>query len=89
MVDDIQICYSTQYLYLGAWFSDSGKMADIIALHEKSNQAVVNKFSIFCAANSQMPYRYKKLVLDVAVMSSLIYSSESWFTGNIKPIEQQ
>ena len=89
MVDDIQICYSTQYLYLGAWFSDSGKMADIIALHEKSNQAVVNKFSIFCAANSQMPYRYKKLVFDAAVMSSLIYSSESWFTGNIKPIEQQ
>ena len=88
-VDNVQVCYLSQYLYLGAWFSDSGKMADIISLHEKSNQAVVNKFAIFCAANTQMPFKYKKLVFDAAVMSSLLYSSESWLTSNIKPIEQQ
>ena len=88
-VDNTQICYSSQYLYLGAWFTDSGKLSHVISLHEKSNQAVVNKFSIFCASNSRMPFKYKKMVFEGAVMSSLLYSSESWLTTNIKPIEQQ
>ena len=76
-------------MYLGAWFSDSGKPADILALHEKSNQATVNKFSIFCAVNTQMPFIYKKLVFDAAVTASLLYSAESWLTDNIKPIKKQ
>ena len=59
-VENIEIGYSTQYLYLGAWFTDSGKMTDVLALHAKSNQATINKFAIFCAANSQMPFKYKK-----------------------------
>ena len=88
-VEGITISYSTQYLYLGAWFTDSGKMSDIIQLHEKSNQATVNKFSIFCAANTQMPFIYKKLVFDAAVTSSLLYSAESWLTNNIRPIVNQ
>ena len=54
-VEGTKVDYSSQYLYLGAWFTDSGKMSDIITLHEKSNQVTVNKFSIFCAANTQMP----------------------------------
>merc|ERR1711888_269131 len=76
-VESTKICYSPNYLYLGAWFTDSGKISDIIALHEKSNQATINKFSIFCAANRQMPFIYKKLVFDAAVTSSLLYSAES------------
>ena len=88
-VDGTKICYSPQYLYLGAWFTDSGKMSDIINLHEKSNQATVNKFSIFCAANTQMPFTYKKLVFDAAVTSSLLYSAESWFTDSMRPIVNQ
>ena len=88
-VDSVKICYSPSYLYLGAWFTESGKMKDVIALHEKANQATINKFAIFCAANTNMPFKYKKMVFDAAVTSSLLYSSESWFTNSIKPIEQQ
>ena len=36
-----------------------------------------------------MPYIYKKRVFDAAVMSSLLYSCESWLTNNIKGIEKQ
>ena len=36
-----------------------------------------------------MPFVYKKLVFDAAVTASLLYSSESWFTNNIKAIESQ
>ena len=46
-VEGTKVCYSSQYLYLGAWFSDSGRPSDILALHEKSNQATVNKFLSF------------------------------------------
>ena len=88
-VESTKICYSPNYLYLGAWFTDSGKISDVIGLHVKSNQATINKFSIFCAANSQMPFIYKKLVFDAAVTASLLYSAESWLTNHIKPIETQ
>ena len=58
-VNGTKICYSCNYLYLVAWFTDSGNISDVIALHEKSNQATVNNFFIFCAANTQMPFVYK------------------------------
>ena len=87
-IDRTKVCYTHQYLYLGAWFTDSGKITDSIALHEKSNQATINKFAIFCAANRTMPFSYKKLVFDAAVTSSLLYSAESWLTNNIKSIEK-
>ena len=88
-VDSLSISYSSTYLYLGAWFTDSGRISDVVALHEKANQATVNKFSIFCVANSSMPFKYKKLVFDAAVTASLLYSAESWLTDSIRPIEQQ
>ena len=62
-IANMRIDYVSKYLYLGAWFTDSGKISDVIALHEQSNQATLNKFAIFCAANRQMPFKYK-LVTD-------------------------
>ena len=88
-VETVSVSYTDKYLYLGAWFTDSGKMKDIITMHEERNEAVINKFAIFCTANSEMPYVYKKRVFDAAVMSSLLYSCESWMTNNISGIEKQ
>ena len=73
--NEVKASYSHRYLYLGAWFTDTAKMDHIMALHEISGEAVVNKFSIFCAGNTQMPFIYKKKVFDAAVMTSLMYSS--------------
>ena len=36
-----------------------------------------------------MPFKYKRLVFDAAVTSSLLYSTESWFTDSIRPIATQ
>ena len=63
--------YATRYLYFGAWFIDSAKMDEILKLHEASSEAVLYKFFIFCASNTQMPFIYKKAVFEAAVMSSL------------------
>ncbi len=67
----------------GAWFTDSAKTDEILRLHEASSEAVVNKFSIFCASNTQMPFIYKRTVFEESVMSSLLYSSETWLKKNI------
>lgn len=64
-------------------------MDSVISLHESYSETIVNKFSIFCAANSQMPYSVKKKVFDAAVTSALLYSCESWIANNIKGIERQ
>ena len=88
-ISGISVDYAPRYLYLGAWFTDTAKIDDVLALHEISNQATVNKFSIFCAANTLMPFVYKKIVFDAAVTSTLLYSSESWLTNNYKRIEKQ
>ena len=50
----VSVRYAARYLYLGAWFTDTAKLNDVINLHEAANEAVVNKFSIFCAANTQI-----------------------------------
>ena len=61
-VGNILVKYCDKYLYLGAWFSDTGKIGDIINMHEAHSEAVVNKFAIFCTANSGMPYIYTRNV---------------------------
>ena len=35
-----------------------------------------------------MPYMYKKKVLQAAIISSLLYGSESWFDAKLKMLEQ-
>ena len=35
-----------------------------------------------------MPYQYKKKILQAAIISSLLYSCESWVTENLKQMEQ-
>ncbi len=89
VVENTRVVYTDRYVYLGAWFADSGNMDDVITLHEVQSEALVNKFAIFCAANSQVPYICKKKVFDAAVVSSLSYSSESWLINNTKGIEKQ
>lgn len=79
LVSNARIGYTARYRYLGTLFTYSGKMDDAIALHEVESETIVNKFGIFCVANSLMLYICKKKIFDSAVVSSLSYSSYSWF----------
>ena len=88
LFQNLVVEYCSQYLYLGAWFSDDGNIKSVLNLHEKSSASLVNKFAIFCAVNTTMPFSYKMKVFQAAVMSSLFYSSESWLTSNVKSIER-
>lgn len=79
--------YCSKYLYLGGWFTDKGEMKSVLKLHETSGSPSAHKFSMFCALNSSMPFEYKLKVFRAALTSSLLYSSESWITSNVKCIE--
>ena len=42
VMPSLTIYYSSHYLCLGAWFTDSASPKDTIKLHETKNQATVN-----------------------------------------------
>ena len=58
-VNNQTVNYRSQYLYLGAWFTDDEKSQPALALHYPANQETVNKFAIFCAVNLEMHFHYK------------------------------
>ena len=69
-------------VYLGSGFTDDGKPESALKLYEPTHQGSLNKFAIFCHTNTVMPYYYKALVLDAAVVSSIFYGCETWLTSN-------
>ena len=85
---EMNVDYVPEYLYLGVWFIDSGKSESAMALHETESEAILNKFSIFCAKNTQMPFQHTRVLFDAAVTTLLLYGSESWLTNRIKGIEK-
>ena len=87
-VNDIKVDYCHKYLYLGAWFTDDGKMKSVLEQHEIQGTSAINKFSMFCVNNTTMPFTYKKKVFSAALTASLLYSAETWLTNNPKNIEK-
>ena len=63
---------------------DDGLLESSLKLHEPDHQRCVNKFAIFCHTNTIMPYYYKSLVMDAAVVSSVFYGCKTWLTSNPK-----
>ena len=49
------IKYCDRYKYLGAWFTDSGRIKDMMSLQEIKCQLLVEKLFIFCVLNPYMP----------------------------------
>merc|ERR1712121_627705 len=76
------IGYSEKYMYLGSWFTDDGKPESALKFHEPAHLSSVNKFAKFCHTNTEMPYYYKSLVMDAAVVSSVFYGCEIWLIKN-------
>ena len=77
-----KVDYCDKYLYLGSWFTDDGKIESALKLHEPAHQDTLNKFSIFCHVNTEMPFYCKSLVMDAAVTSSILYGCETWLNNN-------
>lgn len=80
--------YCNQYIYLGSPFSDDGSPSTAIKIHAANKMCHALKFISFVSRNNDVPFLVKKKVFDAALMSALIYGSESWLNGNIKPVEK-
>jgi hypothetical protein len=85
---NMKIDHCETYIYLGATFTADGNMSSVLDLEAQQAQRDVNKFSVFIAKNSNMPFPLKKKVAEAAVMSSILYSSESWLTNNVSMIRK-
>ena len=83
-VGDMTIDYTDHYVYLGGHFTDDGKMSSVIERHAAACLKHVNKFASFISRNPSMPYSFKRKVLDAALTSSMLYSSETWLCHNLK-----
>ncbi len=64
------------YIYLGRNFTADGQ--------DKHKQCL--KFVSFISKNKDFPFPVKRKVLLSALMSSILYGSESWFTENLSTV---
>ena len=83
-VGTANISYVSRYLYLGAWFTDTAKMTDVMNAHQTQSETFPNKLSIFGATNTSMPFMYKKRVFDDMWLSNKIQSLERQYNMMVK-----
>ena len=83
------ISYCKQYVYLGSPFTDDGSASTAIKIHASSKMCHTLKFISFINRNNDVPFIVKKKVFEAALMSALLYGSESWLNGDLKPVEKQ
>ena len=89
LYNDMVINYSKQYIYLGSPFTDDGSPSTAIKIHANNKMCHVLKFVSFVKRNNDVPFMVKKRIFDAAVISTILYVSESWLNGDLKPIEKQ
>ena len=89
LCDNNVIGYSNLYIYLGSPFTDDGSPSTAIKQHANNKMCHVLKFVSFVTRNNDIPFLIKRKIFDAALMSAILYGSESWLMGDIKPIERQ
>ncbi|KAI3382316.1 hypothetical protein SNEBB_005021 [Seison nebaliae] len=86
IIEDLKVSWCDQYVYLGSIFTSDGSVSSSIAAHAQSKICHLLKFVSFVNKNNDLPFYIKRKVFDAALMSSILYGSESWLNGNIKPV---
>ena len=81
------IDHCDQYIYLGGVFTVTGDMRSVMTQESLMSRSDVNKFAVFAAKNTSMLYVLKQKVAEAAVLTSILYSSESWLTQDLSQIE--
>ena len=87
-VQDIEVGYTNQYVYLGEHFVDDAKISSVFSNREIYFQRHLNKLSICLQKNSSMPFPLKKKLLEACFMAAMLYGSESWLTNNLAKVEK-
>ena len=80
------IDYCKQYIYLGSPFTEDGSPSTAIRIHANNKMCHVLKFISFVNRNNDVPFMIKKKIFDAALMSTILYGSESWLNCDLRPI---
>ncbi len=85
-VGDKTVEHCSHYIYLGSPFTCDGSVSSAVKLHARNKLCHVLKFVSFVRKNNDIPFIVKRRVFDAALLSSLLYGSESWVGADLKPI---
>ena len=86
MVGGLKVEWCSTYTYLGSPFTSDGCVSSAVKEHAMMKMCHVLKFVSFVNKNNDIPFVVKRRVFEAALMSSLLYGSESWLNANLKPI---
>lgn len=75
---DLTVNYCSTYNYLGAFVTDDGLISSVLLEHYNDKLKHKFKYEAFINRNMSCPFWIKKLVLNSAFTSSVLYSCESW-----------
>jgi hypothetical protein len=79
-VNDISIEQCESYTYLGSVYTRDGSCTTSVKNHLQAKMIHVLKFEAFVRQNSDIPFPAKKRVFTAALMSAILYGSESWLS---------
>ena len=81
--DHITIGHVNKYVYLGSEIADAS-LHDQVKANVDMKRSHLIKFGSFLRKNSEAPFSVKKLVLDSALTSAVLYGCESWLCNNLQ-----
>ena len=87
ILQNITIKHTDSYVYLGSPISNAPIQTQI-GKQIASKQCHARKFRSFLRKNSEAPFAVNKAVWESALISSILYSCETWLTDSLKPAEQ-
>lgn len=87
-VGEMVVEWCDRYMYLGSMFTSIGTLKSAIAAHAQVKMCHILKFVSFLEKNRDIPFYVKKRMFDAALVSTILYGCESWFHGDLRPVEK-
>jgi hypothetical protein len=85
-VADWKISNCSRYNYLGAIFTQDGRIASSIQAQCNAKMAHAIKYEAFVKKNSDAPFPVKLKVFESALVSAVLYGSEAWMSPSASSI---
>ena len=82
-IDGENISHCSKYTYLGAVIHEEISFKQFIDEHTEMKNKNLLKFYSFLNKNGDLPYKMKCRVLEACLLSSVVYSCESWFSDKL------
>jgi len=82
-IGGVTISATEEYIYLGTPIANK-PISEQVQAHIASKKCQARKFASFLRVNCSAPFAVKHKVWDSAMCSSILYSSETWFTQSLK-----